>query len=102
MSGVVVIRYAGDISGPSIADALLAPLHAKLERGRVEMDEHAQPSKDVNLEIVFRPGLRLGQVVEVHDALQGARYRGKITAITHNAGPVSLTTSLTLHSFEAP
>lgn len=102
MSSVIVIRDAGNISGPNIADALLAPLHAKLERGRVEMDEHARPAKNVSLEIVFRPGLRLGHVVEVHDVLQGARYRGKITSITHNAGPVAMTTLLDLRSFPEP
>lgn len=102
MSSVVVIRYDGDIQGPDISDTLLAPLGAKLERGRVEMDAHAQVSKDVNLDIMFRPGIRLGQIVEVHDSLQGGRYRGKVTSITHNAGPVSLTTSLTLHSFQEP
>jgi len=100
MSGVVVIRYAGNISGPNIADALLGTLESKLERGRVEMDQHALPEKLVSIECVYRTNLRLGQIVEVHDDLQGGRYRGKINSISHLAGPVAVSTTLELSSFE--
>lgn len=100
MSGVVVIRYAGNISGPNVTDALLSTLTAKLERGRVEMDQHALPSRVVSLDIVYRPNLRLGQIVEVHDDLQGGMYRGKITSISHVSGPVATTTTIELTGFE--
>lgn len=94
MSSVVVVRGIGDRKGQDIVDALLADTSAKIERGRVELDEHDKPSQDVTLEIVYRPGLRLGQLVEVHDSVQGVSWRGKIVEIAHRITIASHTTEL--------
>lgn len=96
MSSIVVFRGAGDRKGQDIAEALLASTNAKIERGRVELDEHAKPSQSVNLEITYRPGVRRGQIVEVHDSAQGVSWRGKILDVTHRITLSSHTTELNI------
>lgn len=96
MSSIVVFRGAGDRKGQDIIEALLSSTSAKLERGRVEMDENAKPAQSVTLEIVYRTGVRLGQLVEVHDSAQGKSWRGKISAITHRITQTSHITELTV------
>ncbi len=96
MSSVVVFRYLGDKRGEDITEALLSTTPAKLERGRVEMDAHALPIQTVSMTIVYRAGIRLGQLVEVHDSTQGASWRGKITSIVHRITKAKHVTELTL------
>ena len=96
MSSVVVFRGAGDRKGQDIVEALLSDTSAKVERGRVEMDEHADPAQSVSMDIVYRPGVRLGQLVEVHDSTQGKSWRGKISGITHKIKRTSHVTELTI------
>lgn len=94
MSSVVIIRGAGDVSGDEIVEALLYDTAARIERGRVEMDEHATVNQNVTLTILYRPGLRLGQLVEVGDSVQGAAWRGKIVGINHKYEQSSLVTTI--------
>lgn len=82
MSSIVVFRGVGDKKGQDIVEALLSSTSAKLERGRVELDEHAMPIQTVTMDVTYRPGVRLGQLVEVHDSTQGKSWRGKIAGIT--------------------
>lgn len=96
MSSVVVFRGAGDRKGQDIVEPLLSSVTAKLERGRVEMDEHAKPAQSVSMDIVYRPGVRLGQLFEVHDAAQGKSWRGKVVGITHKLTRTSHVTELSI------
>lgn len=96
MSSIVVFRGVGDKKGQDIVEALLSSTSAKLERGRVELDEHALPNQSVTMQIVYRPGVRLGQLVEVHDSTQGKSWRGKITAIVHKITKTKHVTDLTI------
>lgn len=96
MSSIVVVRGLGDRKGQDIVEALLSSVSAKLERGRVEMDKHNQPEQAITLEIVYRKGVRRGQLVEVVDAAQGQVWRGKITSIAHRLTETSHTTELTI------
>ena len=83
MSTVVTIRYGGDRTGDDITDSLLSTDAAKVERGRAELDTNAQPMQDTSLGLVYRPGVRPGQLVEVHDGAQGESYRGKVTSVSY-------------------
>lgn len=94
MSSIVVFRGVGDRKGQDIIDAILSSTTAKLERGRVEMDEHDKPAQTVSMEVVYRPGLRRGQLVEVNDSTQGGSWRGKIVEVTHRIGLASHSTLL--------
>lgn len=96
MSSIVVFRGVGDKKGQDIVEALLSSTSAKLERGRVELDEHALPNQSVTMQIVYRAGVRLGQLVEVHDSTQGKSWRGKITAIAHKITKTKHVTDLTI------
>jgi hypothetical protein len=96
MSSIVVFRGTGDKKGQDIVDALLSSTSAKLERGRVELDEHAMPIQSVSLDITYRPGVRLGQLVDVHDSTIGASWRGKITGIAHRITKTSHVTELSI------
>ena len=96
MSSIVVFRGLGDRKGQDIVEALLSSTSAKLERGRVELDEHAVPVQSVNMDIVYRPYVRQGQLVEVHDSTQGRSYRAKIAAIAIRVTKTSHVMELTL------
>jgi hypothetical protein len=84
---IIVLRAPGDKQGGQVIDPLLTQLEAALERGRNELDEHATLQQQVQLKVVFRPGLRLGQLCEVIDSLQGATWYGKIIGISHQISP---------------
>ena len=96
MSSIVVIRGAGDRKGEDIISPLLWTIEAKLARGTAEMGAHAEPMQSVSLTIVYRPGLRLGQLVEVNDSIQGASWRGKITGISHKMSGEDVVTDLAI------
>lgn len=84
---VIVTRHPGNKDGPDLIEALLATVPVALSRGRREMDENAHAKADVTLTTLYRSGVRLGQLIEVNDALQGETWYGKITGINHRIGP---------------
>ncbi len=94
MPSIIAVRDAGDLQGEDIVDALLSTVTVQLERGRAELDAHSTIPQSVSLGVVFRTGLELGQLAEVHDAMQGKSYRGKITGISHRIDNGAVTTLL--------
>lgn len=91
MPSIFVTRYAGDKRGEDIVDPLLNTVEAQLARGTAELDAHSTTPQTVNLVTVYRPGVELGQLAEVHDAMQGVSYRGKITGISHRISSGTVT-----------
>lgn len=79
---MILSVYRGDglREGPPIIEPLLSD-EALLQRGVAEMDAHANAFNQVELEVVFRPGLRLGQIVEATDPSSARPYRAKVTGI---------------------
>ena len=79
---MILSVYRGDglREGPPIIETLLSD-EALLQRGVAEMDAHAHAFNQVELEVVFRPGLRLGQIVEATDPSSARPYRAKVTGI---------------------
>ncbi|MBF0340925.1 MAG: hypothetical protein HQL95_08190 [Magnetococcales bacterium] len=88
-------RGDGAFRGADISDPLLATDDAKRSRGRAEIDA-GESLQEVSLTCLHRPGFMPGQLVEVHDALMGRSWRGKITSVSHSAQGNKLTTSLEL------
>ncbi len=88
-------RGDGAFRGPDISDPLLATDDTKRSRGRAEIDA-GESLQEVFLTCLHRPGFMPGQLVEVHDALMGQSWRGKITSVSHTAQGSKLTTSLEL------
>lgn len=102
MIDIFVQRYTGDIRGDDVVDALMASLPAALARGRAELDEHALLQQPVDLTVRFRTGVRMGQLIGVHDSLQGASWKGKITGISHRISGGQVYTSLNVMRPVAP
>ncbi|MBF0128092.1 MAG: hypothetical protein HQM02_12895, partial [Magnetococcales bacterium] len=86
-------RGDGAFRGQDISDPLLTTDDAKRSRGRAEIDA-CEALQEVSLTCLHRPGFMPGQLVEVHDALMGRSWRGKITSVSHAAQGVRLVTSL--------
>ncbi|ABK45054.1 hypothetical protein Mmc1_2555 [Magnetococcus marinus MC-1] len=90
---IVCQRGDGAHPGEDISDPLLATTEVKLSRGRAEIDA-GEDLQEVSLTCVHRPGIMPGQIIEVHDALMGRSWRGKVTGVAHEAAGPRITTSL--------
>lgn len=95
MSVIEVYRGDGLRSGAPIVETLLSD-DALLARGIAEMDRNAHAVNQVDMEVVFRPGLRLGQLIEANDPASPAPYRAKITGIHIAVSEALIETRLTL------
>jgi hypothetical protein len=84
MVWVAVARYEGDRQAPPVIDELITNTPLALNRGRNELDYLAYRHSTVQLRIVYRPGIRLGHLVEVRDALQGIAWRGKVVGLRYS------------------
>lgn len=74
---------------PPIVDPYLSDTVAAVQRGRNFLDSE-DGVETVDLDVVYRPGFAKGQLVEVHDALQGEVWRGKIAGISYTIDTVIL------------
>ncbi|ABK45291.1 hypothetical protein Mmc1_2798 [Magnetococcus marinus MC-1] len=90
---IICQRGDGEFPGEDISDPLLATTEAKLSRGRAEIDA-GEDLQEVLLTCVHRPGVSPGQIIEIHDALMGRSWRGKVTGVAHEAIGPRITTSL--------
>lgn len=89
---IVALRGDGDNPGEDIVDPLITEVSVALSRGQVEIDRVAK-GVPVTMVTKFRSDLRIGQLIEVIDALLGAAWRAKIVSIEHGVeGPVLTTT----------
>lgn len=89
MPDIVVQRGAANAQGIDVIDALLSSDLAALSRGQMELDDNSglRPS---TIDVLYRPGLRTGMVVEIYDPLvSGLRY-GKIASISHTLSRVGV------------
>lgn len=96
MTDIIVRRGAGDLCGDDITDPLISTQAVAVNRGRNELDRRATVKVPVNLRTIFRPGVLLGQLVEVNDSLQGITYRAKVVQIRHDIEQTKATTALTV------
>ena len=94
MIDIFVQRGAGDKRGEDIVDPLITAIPVAIQRGRNELDRQAHASRDVEVETIYRTGVRLGQLAKFQDAQTGLEWLGKIVGITHKFSGVQLTTKL--------
>jgi hypothetical protein len=78
---VEVYRGPGDRTGQPIVAPLLSD-DMLIVRGRAEMNAHAHAVTEHNGEIIFRPGMMLGQLVDSPDITASAPVRSKLTGIS--------------------
>ncbi len=80
---IIVQRSPADKCGDDIVDPLISTVSVALNRGRNELDAQAEPSRVIRYQIIYRPGLETGQIIEVFDGLRGVNFRGKLVGINH-------------------
>ncbi|GMQ92473.1 MAG: hypothetical protein BMS9Abin11_1804 [Gammaproteobacteria bacterium] len=95
MIDILVIRDAGNRQGDDVVDPMITSIPVALDRGRFEINE-ASGMRQTTLETVYRNDVEMGQIVEVHDSLQGKSWRGKISSITHTSSGAELITKLNI------
>lgn len=95
MATIQVIRGDGSREGQDIFEPILSDT-VLLTRGTAEIDANSTQFNDVTLSIVYREGVRLGQLVQVSDPLSPNGYRAKITGISFDLthGDASMTLNL--------
>jgi hypothetical protein len=92
---IEVYRGLGSRPGVPIIEPLLSD-DALIQRGIAEMDANVQAFNRVDMAVVFRPGLRLGQIIEASDPSSATPYRAKITGISISVGEALIETNLTM------
>jgi len=92
---VEVYRGDGMREGTPIIEPLLSD-ESLLQRGIAEMNAHAHAFNQIELEVVFRPGFRLGQIVEATDPSIASAYRAKVTGIQITVTEAAIDTRLNL------
>lgn len=92
---IEVYRGLGSRPGTPIIEPLLSD-DALIQRGIAEMDANAHAFNRVEMAVVFRPGLRLGQIIEASDPSSATPYRAKITGISISVSEALIETNLTL------
>ena len=92
---IEVYRGDGAREGSPIVEPLLAD-DALIHRGMAEMDANAQAFNRVEMAVVFRPGIRLGQIVEATDPSTASPYRAKVTGIQITVSEAAIETQLSL------
>lgn len=92
---IEVYRDLGSRSGTPIIEPLLCD-DALIPRGIAEMDANAHAFNRVDMAVVFRPGLRLGQIIEASDPSSATPYRAKITGISISVTEAMIETNLTM------
>lgn len=78
---VEVYRGTGDRTGQPIASPLLSD-DMLIVRGRAEMNANAHAVTEHFGDVIFRQGMRLGQLVESPDITSADAIRAKITGIS--------------------
>ena len=94
MIDIFVQRSSGDKRGEDVVDPLISSVPVAIQRGRNELDKRAHASRDVQVETVYRTGVRLGQVAKFYDSQTGLSWIGKIVGIQHKFSGVEITTTL--------
>jgi len=78
-----VQRGAGDLPGDDVIDPLVTSIPVALARGRNELDARAHAKHEVELEAVYRGGLRIGELVRDTDLQALETWTGEVSGITH-------------------
>lgn len=92
---VTVIRGAGDVFGEEIIDPMLTSEGVAVQRGRNLIDSNAD-ARIVRLSALYRPGIEIGQTVEVLDASMGSVWRGKITNVGLSVEGIEVLADMTI------
>lgn len=90
----VVIHNAGLTPGKDIIEFILSSNLAQRSRGLAELGKRGSDIQVADMTIKYRTGLRIKQMVEVQDSLQGVSWKGKIVGISHRVDNGQISTRL--------
>jgi len=90
---IVCQRGDGEFPGEDVHEPLLSGTQEMLSRGRAEIDA-GENFQEVQISCVFRPGIAPGHLVEIHDAMMGRSWRGKVTGVRHTVVVPKVITSI--------
>jgi len=90
------IRGTGGSIGTPIVEPLLSTPSAALARAESEFGTTAHDKQKVNITALYRTGLSLGDLVEVHDVSQANSWKGKLLSISHRVDGGTLVSHLTV------
>ncbi len=96
MIDLIVQRAPADLQGNDIVDPLLATQAAALRRGRNELDAKATAKTENRYQIIYRSGIRGGQLVQVIDDFRGTSFKAKVIGIHHNVSGGQAVSDLTI------
>lgn len=94
---MIIEAYRGDglRPGAPVVELMLSD-DALLARGRAELDANAHAFNQTTVGLVFRPNLRLGQLVHTPDPTNAAAQCAKVTGISIDIRHADITTTLNL------
>lgn len=94
---MIIEVYRGDglREGTPIVEPLLSD-EALIPRGTAEMDANAHAFNQIEMAVVFRPGFRLGQIIEATDPSSATPYCAKVTGIQISVSQAAIDLHLTL------
>ena len=92
---IEVYRHDGARESSPIVEPLLAD-DVLIHRGTAEMDANAHAFNQIDMAVVFRPGFRLGQIIEATDPSTARPYRAKVTGIQITVSEAAIDANLTL------
>ncbi len=96
MIDLIVQRSPADSQGNDIVDSLLTTQAAALRRGRNELDAKATAKTENRYQIIYRSGIRGGQLVQVIDDFRGTSFKAKVIGIHHSVSGGQALTDITI------
>lgn len=96
MTWVVVKRGDGGHPAPPEINVLITSDACAISKGRALLDGYSSTPQSVEVEAVYRTGLRLGQLLQVHDLSQGLQWKAKLVGINHRVVRGAVSTILDL------
>ena len=94
---ILVIREDKDnpeyiVYGDTIVDALLSNKTFAIHRGRQEMEANAQQYMTVDLDVIYRDGINVGDPIRVSEYINSPYLYSKVTDISYriDSGSVSM------------
>lgn len=90
---IIGVRGSADKQGIDISDPILTDINALLQRATIELD-HGESLQPLNLQVIYRPGVENGQLVQIDDSDQISSSIGMVNSITHQYNGIKTLTSL--------
>lgn len=102
MTDIIVKRAnAVPYKHEDVVDILICDDSVAVSKGRAILDEEGTGGQNLEYEVAYRVGLRLGQLIKLNDSLLGEEFIAKLVGIEHKStkdenGALILITNITV------